>query len=79
MWLFSTVLGEGNIGTPKHTPSAAENVSKATVEKYKSQLEKLTEENEEVFCAVYILYTVHMFIYPYWINRMIYCIAFCKL
>ncbi|XP_056009196.1 kinesin-like protein KIF15 [Ostrea edulis] len=40
--------GEGNIGTPKHTPSAAENVSKATVEKYKSQLEKLTEENEEL-------------------------------
>lgn len=34
--------------TPKLTPSAAENMSKATIEKYKSQVEKLTEENEEV-------------------------------
>lgn len=34
--------------TPKLTPSAAESMSKATIEKYKSQVEKLTEENEEV-------------------------------
>lgn len=34
--------------TPKLTPSAAESMSKATIEKYKSQMEKLTEENEEV-------------------------------
>ncbi|XP_078338905.1 kinesin-like protein KIF15 isoform X1 [Crassostrea virginica] len=34
--------------TPKQTPSAAETISKATLEKYKSQVEKLTEENEEL-------------------------------
>uniref|UniRef100_K1QLW2 Kinesin-like protein KIF15 n=1 Tax=Magallana gigas TaxID=29159 RepID=K1QLW2_MAGGI len=34
--------------TPKLTPSAADNMSKATIEKYKSQVEKLTEENEEM-------------------------------
>ncbi|XP_062599785.1 kinesin-like protein KIF15 [Saccostrea cucullata] len=41
---------EENLGTqtPKLTPAATDNISKATVEKYKSQVEKLTEENEEL-------------------------------
>lgn len=50
MFEYKCITGEEKpiSQTPKLTPSAADNMSKATIEKYKSQVEKLTEENEEV-------------------------------